>query len=260
VNLSPDGTKAVVRYGLGLWIHDLQRGTRTRLTSGDANMLAVWSRDGTRVIFASNRGGNWDIYSQPADGSVPAEVLLQRPSDQFPTSISADGHLVFYELNPQTGRDLWTLSLDGMATPLRVTRSNETEGRFSPDGKWVAYASDESGRLEVYVQSFPGGAKRTPVSVGGGIQPLWSRDGKELFYLAGDAVMAVAVSADGPTGTPRKLFDRSNYFVKFRSYDVSPDGKRFLMMRREEGSAPRQLNVILNWSGAASKPAVSGSK
>jgi len=253
--LSPDGAKAVVRHGLDLWIHDLQRGTRSPLTSGDAsNLLPLWSRDGKQIIFASNRGGDWDIYSQPADGSRPAEVLLKRPYDQFPLSILADGTLLYREIHPKTGQDLWTLSPDGKTSPLRVTPFNETAGQFSPgpEGgpRWIAYSSDESGRSEIYVQSYPGGANRIPVSTGGGILPRWSRDGKELFYVTGDAVVAVAVRPDGSFGAPRRLFDRSNFLLnyRFQSYSVSPDGKRFLMIQRDPGSVPRQLNVILNWS------------
>jgi Tol biopolymer transport system component/predicted Ser/Thr protein kinase len=258
VSLSPDGTKAIVRHGLDLWIHDLQRGTRSRLTPGNtSNLLPLWSPDGTRIIFASNRGGDWDIYSQPADESQPAEALLKQPGDQYPTSILADGTLLYREVHPKSGRDLWTLSPDGKTLPLRVTPFNETEGQFSPgpEGgprRWVAYSSDESGRSEIYVQRYPSGANRTPISTGGGILPRWSRDGMELFYVTGDAVVAVAIRPDGSFGAPRRLFDRSNYLMggvgRYNSYDVSPDGKRFLMIQRDPGSVPRQLNVILNWS------------
>jgi Tol biopolymer transport system component len=275
-SLSPDGTKAIVRHGLDLWIHDLQRGTRSPLTPGNAsNLLPLWSSDGTRIIFASNRGGDWDIYSQPADGSRPAEALLKRPYDQFPDSILADGTLLYHEIHPQTGRDLWILSPDGPSgerktSPLRVTRFNETAGQFSPVAssgsgsgpRWVAYSSDESGRNEIYVQSYPGGANRIPVSSGGGMLPRWSRDGKELIYVTGDAVVAVAIRPDGSFGAPRRLFDRSNFLLNFRfqSYDVSPDGKRFLMIQRDPGSVPRQLNVILNWSDEPKGPASAGQK
>ena len=252
VRLSPDGMKAVVRIGLNLWIHDLQRGTRAPLTSGkDSNLLPLWSPDATRVIFGSNRGGDWDLYSQPSDGSRPADVLLKQPYDQYPSSMARDGTLLYLEINPKTGTDLWTRSPDGKTSPLRVTPSNERDGRFSPSvagaPRWVAYTSDESGRNEVYVQSYPAGTNRIAVSDGGGSTPRWSSDGKELFYLTGDAVVAVAVRADGTIGAPRRLFDRSNYYLRY-GYDVSPDGKRFLMIRRDEGSVPRQLNVILNWS------------
>ena len=251
VRISPDGTKAVVRVGLNLWIHDLQRGTSSPLTSGnDSNILPVWSRDGRRILFASNRGGDWDIYSQPADGSRAAEVLLERPSDQFPYSFAADGTLLFTEIGPRTGRDLWTLSPDGKASPVRVTGFNEYAAQFSPDGsRWIAYASDESGRSEIYVQSYPGGEQRIPVSTGSGMRPMWSPDGRELFFVTGDAVVSVAMQPNGTFGAPRPLTDRSNFLIndRFQSFSVSPDGKRILMIQRDEGAAPRQLNVILNW-------------
>jgi Tol biopolymer transport system component len=264
VRLSPDGMKEVVRVGDQLWIHDLQRGTRSPLTSGNAaNFRPLWSLDGTRIIFGSNRGGDWDIYSQPSDGSQPAEVLLKRPYDQWPLSILPDGTLLYLELHPKTGRDLWTLSPDGKTTPLRVTPFNEQEGQFSPGPtsgpRWVAYTSDESGRNEVYVQSYPGGTNRIAVSDGGGATPRWSADGKELFYVTGDAVVAVAVRSDRTFGAPQKLFGRSNYYLKY-GYDVSHDGKRFLMIRRDEGSVPNQLNVILNWSDESDQPSPAGNK
>ena len=252
VRISPDGTKAVVRVGLNLWIHDLQRATSSPLTSGnDSNILPVWSLDGRRILFASNRGGDWDIYSQPADGSRAAEVLLKRPSDQFPYSFAVDGTLLFTEIGPRTGRDLWTLSPDGKATAVRVTGFNEYAAQFSPDGaRWVAYASDESGRSEIYVQSYPGGEHRIPVSTGGGMRPMWSPDGRELFFVTGNAVVSVAMQPNGTFGAPRALTDRSNFLIndRFQSFSVSPDGKRILMIQRDEGAAPRQLNVILNWS------------
>ena len=264
VTLSPDGTKAAVRQFADLWIHDLQRGTRSLLTSAHhGNFLPLWSSDGARIVFASNRGGEWDIYSQPADGSRPAEALLSRPYDQFPTSVLADGTVLYNEINPQTGIDLWTLSPAGlsqeglsqerMASPFRVTPFNERDAEVSPGPEGgprrLAYASDESGRNEIYVQSYPSGANRIPVSAEGGILPRWSRDGKELFYVTGDALVGVAIQPDGSFGAPRKLFDRTNFLTRiFRCYDTSPDGERFLMIQRDPGSVPRQLNVILNWA------------
>ncbi len=260
-SLSLDGQKAVVRDGLDLWIHDLQRGTRSRLTSGTgSNILPQWSRDGTRIVFASNRGGDWDIYGQPADGARPAEALLKRPHDQFPLALLADGTLLYTEIDPKTGRDLWILSPDGKTSPLRVTPYNETAGQFSPgpEGgpRWLAYSSDESGRSEIYVQSYPGGANRIPVSTGGGILPMWSPDGKELFYVTGDAVVAVPLRPDGSFGAPQRLFDRSTMLFnhRFHSYGVSHDGKRFLVILRDPGSVPRQLNVILNWTDEIGRP------
>ena len=139
-----------------------------------------------------------------------------------------------------------------MASPFRVTPFNEEGGEVSPgpEGRpsWVAYTSNESGRSEIYVQSYPSGGNRTPVSTEGGSLPRWSRDGRELFYITGDAV---AIRPDESFGAPRTLFDRTNFFFdhrQFGSYDTSLDGKRFLMIQHDPGSVPRQLNVILNWS------------
>jgi len=250
-SLSPDGARAVVREGFDIWIHDLKRGTRSRLTFGTAsNLRPIWSPDGTHIIFASNRGGNWDIYSQPADGSSPPDVLLSAPYDQYPNSILADGTLLYHEIHPKTGRDLWVRSPDGKTSPLRNLPFNEIDGQFSPgppgQPRWVAYSSDESGRREVYVESYPGGRNRAPVSTGGGFLPRWSPDGKELFYVSGDAVVAVDRHPDGSFGAPHELFDGSSYFLKYR-FDPSSDGKRFLMIQRDPGSIPSQLNVVLNW-------------
>jgi Tol biopolymer transport system component len=265
VSISRDGTKAAVRHGLDLWVHDLQRGTRTPLTSGNSsNILPLWSRDSLNIIFASNRGGDWDIYSQPADGSRPPETLLKRPSDQFPYSLTPEGTLLFLEIVPRTGRDLWALSPDGKATPVRVTPFDEMAAQFAPGPasgtRSMAYASDESGRSEIYVQSFPGGQNRIPVSSGGGIMPMWSPDGKELLYVTGDAVVAVTIGPNGVFGAPHRLMDRSSFHFndRFHCYGVSPDGKRLLLIQRDPGSVPRQLNVILDWSDAAGRPAPGG--
>jgi Tol biopolymer transport system component len=252
VRIAPGGSTAVVKQGYDLWTYDFQQGTRTRLTfhentQEDASS-PVWSRDGTRVIFASNGEGNWDIYSQPADGSRPPEVLLKRPYDKFPVSATRDGTVLFNEANPTTGEDLWALAPDGRASPYRVTPFNESNGDISPDGRWIAYDSDESGRSEVYIQAYPGGGKRFVISSGGGYMPRWSDEGKEVFYFSGDALMVATVSSDGSVAGVRRLFDRSGFLVRYTSYDVSPDGRRLLMIHRDPGSVPSQLNVVLNWS------------
>jgi serine/threonine protein kinase len=261
VRISPDGAKAIVRSALNLWIHDLQRGTRSPLTSGnDSNILPVWSRDGRRILFASNRGGDWDIYSQAADGSGTAEILLKRPLDQFPYSVASDGTLLYTEIQARTGRDLWKLSPDGKVSPVRVTQFNELAPQFSPSRegppRWIAYTSDESGRTEIYVQSYPADERRFPISTGGGTRPMWSPDGNELFYVSGDDMMVVVMQPNGTLGTPRKLFDRSNFLIndRFQSYSISPESKRFLMIQRDPGSVPNQLNVILNWFDATARP------
>jgi serine/threonine protein kinase/Tol biopolymer transport system component len=260
VSISPDGTRAVVRKNLDLWVQDLDRGTSSPLTSGDnSNILPVWSRDGQRIVFASNRGGDWDIYTAPADGSRPAEVLLKRPADQFPYAFAPDGTLLYTEITATGGRDLWTLAPDGKPSPLRVTRFNEYAAQFSPEAggpHFIAYTSDESGRPEIYVQSYPAGERRVLVSTGGGVRPIWAPDGRELYFLTGDnTLVAVAMKTDGTFGPPRTITEARDFFIddRFESYSVSRDGKRLLMIRRDEGSAPRQLNVILNWFGPSGR-------
>jgi eukaryotic-like serine/threonine-protein kinase len=245
--LSPDGSKALVNHGPELWIHDFKRGIQSRLTfPGSVATSPTWSPDGNTVLFASDRGGDFDIYSQPADGSRPAELLLKRPYSQFPSSVGPDGTVAFAEAHPVTGEDLWLLSPDGKTTPYRVSRFFDSNLSFSPDGRWLAYDSDESGRREVYVESYPARRGKVAVSSAGGISPVWSRDSRELFYCSPEALMAVVVQPDGFFGAPHRLFDRSPYRFEFRTYGTT-DGKRFLMIRRDPGSVPRQLNVVLNW-------------
>jgi Tol biopolymer transport system component len=248
LHLSPDGTRAVVDEDTGLWIHDLQRGSRSRMVQGSSHPVSpIWSPDGKRIDFSYDLEGDFDIYWQPADGSRAPERLLKRPYNQYPESIAPDGTLAFAESDPVTGEDLLLLAPDGRVTPWQVRQAYDSNAQFSPDGRWLAYDSDESGRREVYVEAFPSRNKKALVSSGGGIIPIWSHDGKELFYCSPDSIMAVSVGGDGAFGQPRRLFDRSEYYFDFQTYDVSPDAKRFLMIRPDPGSVPRQLNVILNW-------------
>jgi len=250
--LSPDGTRALAMCGADLWLYDFSTGGRRRITfNGDNGALVsspMWSHDGARIFFASNEGGDIDIYSQPADGSQPAEVFLKRADQQFPTSMAPDGTLLFGEGYVNRAEALFTVSPDGRVSPFKVTAFSNVNALFSPEGHWVAYQSDESGRYEVYVEAYPGGGRRQAVSVDGGIAPAWSRDGKELFYVSGDMVMAAGMRADGSFGPGRRLFDRAPFFFEWHSWDAAPDGKRFLMMHRDLGSVSRQLNVVVNWT------------
>jgi Tol biopolymer transport system component len=155
------------------------------------------------------------------------------------------------EANPSTGWDVWTRSPEGKVAAFLATPFNETGAAFSGDGRFLAYASDESGRNEVYVQPFPGPGERVMVSTEGGTTPKWSRDGKEIFYLQSDAMMAVEVRTDPAfsAGRPRRLFGGSFRpgYANSHSFDASPDGRRFLMVRLDPGSIPRQINIVLNW-------------
>jgi serine/threonine-protein kinase len=192
----------------------------------------------------------------PGDGSGTAQLLVQvEANTPAASSWSPDGRiLAFYDINPNTVRDIWTMPLDGSAepTPILVTEFNEHSPMFSPDGDWLAYVSDESGREEVYVRPYPGPGAKHPVSSEGGREPVWSADGQELFYRNGDKMMVVAVETepDFNAGRPRVLFEGSYAMGSGGgyNYDVTPDGRRFLMVRRQLGPAPRQINVVLNWA------------
>jgi Tol biopolymer transport system component/predicted Ser/Thr protein kinase len=253
--LSPDGERLTYADDMSLWQMDLRRGTRTRLTfDGDgANQMASWSHDGARIVFASNRSGDWDIYSISPGGGAP-QRLLARKGAQFPTSVAPDGTVLFNERSRETGfaSDLWTVDRNGKAAPFYVSRSGKISGEFSPDGRLVAYVSDESGRYEVYLRSIARPADAIPVSSDGGMEPRWSPDGKELFYRRGDAFFAVPVGAgEAPrVGESRKLFEvraAMGRYLNHAGYAVSPDGRRFLIQRLDARAIPTQIHVILNW-------------
>ena len=250
--LSPDGRRITLTRiadgGTGdIWIIDTERGTHTRLTVERTSYTPLWTPDGKRVTFVSN--GN--IFWGPTDGSGEAEPLLIREHYQRPWSWSPDDVLAFDD-RTSTGLDIWMLPLDGDPSPFLDTSFNETMPMFSPDGQWLAYVSDDSGRPEVYLKSYPGPGGRWPVSAEGGSEPIWSADGRELFYRNGDRMMIAAVQTK-PTvviGKPQPLFQGSYFQQQIGSggnYDVSPDGKRFVMIRRDEESTSTQINVVLNW-------------
>jgi serine/threonine-protein kinase len=252
--LSPDGTRiAVTRQDQerDIWIWDVGRAALTRLTIDPAtDQLPIWTADGRRVIFQSNReGGTYNLWWQAADGSGKAERLTTGEHIQVPIGTSADGTtLIFSEVTTTTGLDLMRLALDGTrrVTPLLQTQSNELNGELSPDGRWLAYQSDRSGHEEIYLQPYPDtGAGQWEVSTAGGIQPVWARSGKELFYVAPDgSLMSVVVEANGRTwraAAPVKLF-HGHYDTRGpippRMYDVSPDGQRFLMLKPAGSDQP----------------------
>jgi eukaryotic-like serine/threonine-protein kinase len=249
--LSPDGRRTAVATAGDLWIQDIARATFTRLTSEQTvgNAFPIWTADGTRVLFRTSTGMYWIA----GDGSGHPQAIAGALSGDIPCSVAPDGDtLAFMRQNARTSRDVYVLSLRGRFGPRPVVSTPAFEGgaQFSPDGHWMAYASDESGQMHVYVRPFPGPDRRWHVSTQGGTQPLWSRNGKEIFYRVGNKMMVVDVSAgvDLILSQPRQLFEQRYVFqnVSLANYDVSPDGQRFVMVRDEAGSG--RLNVVLNWT------------
>jgi eukaryotic-like serine/threonine-protein kinase len=266
--VSPDGTRVAMPIfdgrKMNLWIYDVARGVRKRLTD-DPGMAdnPLWSADGKRLIFSSSRGGHQDLYQMAASGEGSAELLYASDDDKGPTSWSPDGRFMVYETRgAATGRDVWIVPLEetGMrnAVPLLQTPANESSGAFSPAGRWFAYDSDHSGAYEVYIQEFapaaPGylGGAKIQVSRGGGSNPHWRADGKELFYMSQDrTVMSVAVppGATFQPGVPQRLF---RYSKTWRGDPVG-DAKRFLFAVPVEHPAPQPFTVVLNWQAELKK-------
>ena len=256
-HISPDGRFVAVQEGIDLWTYDTRRATRSRITSGGGTDPA-WRPDGAGFAYAASDSGTADLYYIPADGSAKPTLLYGAEHPVFPHSWSPDGKvLAFYEVNPKSARDIWILTRDGdryAASPFLVTAFNERSPAFSPNGRWVAYVSDEPGRDEVFIRPFPGPGKVWSVSNAGGREPVWSRDGRELYYRSADQVVAVSISeAQALTiGPPRVLFgNRSDiYFAPSgsQSYDVGPDG-RFVMTDADVTAAPTAVNVSVNWLG-----------
>jgi len=257
--LSPDGHRVSVvisEQGVQVWLYDLSRETLTRFTfEGNRNINSAWTPDGKRIAFLSNKDGPQNIFWQLSDGSGGLERLTDGEYAQVPMSWSPDGQLLaFMENNPTTGYDLWVLRMsDRKAQPFLRTPFNESVPRFSPDGHWLAYISNESGRYEIYVQPYPGPGGKWQISTEGGTEPAWNPNGRELFYRSGDKMMAVDIATQPgfTVGKPRALF--AGWYeatpATFSNYDVTPDGQRFLMLKRneQEASAPTQINVVLNW-------------
>ncbi len=258
VSLSPDGRRAAVELENQIWLYDLARDTLTRFTfEGSSNTSPEWTPDGKRIAFKSNKeGGTVNLYRQLADGSGGLERLSTDQYAQVPRSWSPDGQfLAFHENNPKTQKDIWVLRMsDRKSLPFLVTPFNEGGPTFSPDGRWMAYVSNESGRPEVYVQPFPGPGGKWQISTEGGTEPAWNHNGRELFYRSGNKMMAldVATQPSFSPGKPHMLFEgqyfRSDWPLIGTAYDVSPNGQRFLMVKpTEQASSATQINVVLNW-------------
>jgi eukaryotic-like serine/threonine-protein kinase len=259
--ISPEGRRvavAITGNGAQIWIYDLSRDTLTRFTfEGDVNLNSVWTPDGQRVVFQNpvSPGSSSGISWQRADGSGGSECLFSRDSSVVPISMSSDGQfLAFIDVNPATSNDIWILRMsDRTATPFLRTPFTESVPQFSPDGHWLSYISNESGRFEIYVQPYPGPGGKYQISTEGGTEPSWNPNGREIFYRNSDRMMAVDITTHPgfSAGKPHMLFQgRYNLSpVTSPNYSVSPDGQRFLMLKSVETAegAPTQINVVLNW-------------
>lgn len=266
--LSPDGGRLAITIFENkpdIWVYDVRRETLTRLTFEGYNWNPVWTPDGTRVTFTSYNNGSSHLFLKPADGSGAEEELgSAEVATLTPQSWSPDGQvLTLSGLQASTRSwDVWMLSREGKSSPLLQTRFTEGSGTLSPDGRWLAYVSNESGAYQVYVQPFPGPGRKWQVSTEGGTEPVWGRNGRELFYRSGRKMMAVDITTGAAFGAanPKMLFEAEyepmTTVFAGQNYDVTPDGQHFIMVRGKETTAAsnnpfmsrsaQQINVVLN--------------
>jgi len=263
--LSPDGSRLALTIRedgqSDLWISDVDRGTLTRLTAGAGAIEPAWSPDGRWIVFAAPRDGRFALYRVAADGSR-RELLFAGPHDAYPGGVTPDGRtLAFVDADPATGPDLWALPLAGDRRPVPVLRTSFAEGmpRISPDGRWLAYQSNEAGESEVYVRPWPGPGGKLQVSPGGGSLPQWSADGRRLYYRRGDALFAVDLhpaagdSTGGiglAAGPPAAVLSSE----ELDRYAVAPGGAVLYFARNpEDVAAAHRVHVVLGWEGELSR-------
>ena len=253
--LSPDGKRLAIDITTGftadVWTYDVASGTPTRLTTSDNNDRPEWTPDGSRLLYLSTRGGlDYSVWWQAADGSSPAEELFRGPNAAREVLTTPDPNVLIYrEDHPDSLRDIRLVSLDrkDSPTPLVATRFDELMPRLSPDGRWLAYQSDESGQYEIYVRPFPAGGGRVTISSGGGTEPLWSRDGRLFYRKAGELIAVSYSTSPGFAVTSRRVLFSGTYDTHpfHPNYDVMPDGKRFVMIK--SGDRKPQVIVAVNW-------------
>jgi Tol biopolymer transport system component len=269
LELSPDREQAAVsvldpaKRTRDVYVVDVSRGVRTRFTVDPTDeQTSIWSPDGTQLLFNARPKGYFDLYERDASGVTNEQVLLADTRNKTPVSWSPDGKFVLYSTGAFVvgNSDLWLLPMEASQkpTPFLQTPFNETYGRFSPDGRWVAYVSNETGSSELYVTHFPGPKGKWPISTDGGNYPRWRADGRELFYVARDGtLMAAAVNGQGQefeVGGVRPLFGlRTNAGGRY-PYDVSADGQRFLVNTIVETTTQPPITLVVNWASALRTP------
>jgi Tol biopolymer transport system component len=257
--ISPDGRRVAAEAwqqdNLDIWISDTARGARTRVTSHPAiDVVPVWSPDADEVAFSSYRFGNTDIFIRRADAGADEVRLTSAPEDERASDWSRDGQYILYSLlHAKNGTDLWYLKRNAGGAwephPFLETSFNEQSAKLSPDGRYVAYLSDESGRDEVYVRDFPSGVHKWPVSSQGGLQLRWSRSGRELFYVEAGTLISVSLrpAPRFEVGRSTRLFSHTALTIwRDPDYDVSPDGQRFIVPQ-PVGTHPPMIHLVQNW-------------
>ena len=260
-SLSPDGSQVAFRRqtengGEDLWVRDLETGRDQRLTeTGQVNRVPIWTPDGRAVTFASDRGHGVRLHERPVDLSSETTLIQSTPRITVPGAWTPDGRsLVYYMFSENGDTDIWSLTRGDDPVKLIATANNERAPRLSPDGHWLAYISDQTGDYRLYVEAFPAGGQVFPISIGQGREPVWSRDGRELFYRSGDKqVWAVDIETT-PTfkaGTPRLLFEVPYALdpigIGNPNYDVSLDGQQFLMAESTTAAEGTGFVVVQNW-------------
>ena len=270
--LSPDGRTLLLRKTAApdcdLWLYDLARKTLTRFAHEGDSHAPMWSSDGKQILYSLDAGSGFHVVQKAVDDSTASEPLPAGDSgDPTPFSMTADGRLLAYTVHqPGTGFDIWILPMRGDRTPRPFLTSEfkETDPAFSPDGSALAYVSDESGRDEVYVRSYPGPGVRSQVSTSGGSSPKWSGNGRELFYVQHDTVMVVAAETKPAVrvSAPQALFSGNYLFQRGFNFDVTPDGRRFILLKMTGDMPPSDLRVVLGYDEVLRHvaPAAGGSR
>jgi Tol biopolymer transport system component/predicted Ser/Thr protein kinase len=267
--ISPDGKKIAVaireesKANTDIWIFDSTRGAWSRFTFEPGNERApLWSPDGSRIVYSSSSQGVLDLYEKPSSGGGEARLVVASPGDKFPTDRTRDGRfLVYHTFGGNSFWDLWVAPTQngGKPFPLFSSKFTEVQGHVSPDGRWIAYSSDESGRFEIYVTRFPQKQGHWQISTAGGTQPWWRGDGKEIFFLGSEqTLMSVAVSASDAfeAAVPTPLF-KANFPAAvpayWSNYGATTDGQRFLVSELVNEATATPINVVLNWTAGLKK-------